>query len=128
MEEQSTIVRVNGPVVFADHMGFAGLGEQVDVGHEKLTGEIIGLDRNIATIQVYEDTTGLKPGEPVAGRGEPLSVWLAPGILRNVYDGIQRPLEKLHEQSGTFLARGLSIAGVDLDRSWPFTPTVKAGV
>ena len=125
--EESTVVRINGPVVSADHMGQAGLGEQVDVGHEKLTGEIIALDRDVATIQVYEDTTGLKPGEPVAARGEPMSVWLGPGILRSIYDGIQRPLDRLREHSGTFLARGLSTPGIDLDRIWAFTPRKKAG-
>ena len=127
MKEESTILRINGPVVFADHMGHAGLGEQVAVGNEELTGEIIALDRDVATIQVYEDTTGLKPGEPVAGRGEPLSVWLGPGILRSIYDGIQRPLDKLHEHSGTFLARGLSTPGIDLDRTWVFTPKKQGG-
>ncbi len=127
MDEQSVIVRVNGPVIFANHMGYAGLGEQVDVGHEKLTGEIISLERDVATIQVYEDTIGIKPGEPVVARGEPLSVWLGPGILRSIYDGIQRPLEKLHEFSGTFLARGLSTPGIDIERSWMFTPTQAVG-
>ncbi|MBN1557738.1 MAG: V-type ATP synthase subunit A [Lentisphaerae bacterium] len=125
--ENSTILRINGPVVFADRMGAAGLGEQVDVGTEKLTGEIIALDNDTATIQVYEDTTGLKPGEPVAARGAPLSAWLGPGILRSVYDGIQRPLDTLREFSGTFLARGLSTPGIDLERTWVFTPQMQAG-
>ncbi|MBN1673381.1 MAG: V-type ATP synthase subunit A [Kiritimatiellae bacterium] len=126
-QEESAILRVNGPVIFADHMGASGLGEQVDVGLERLTGEIISLERDIATVQVYEDTTGLKPGEPVVPRGEPLCAWLGPGILRSVYDGLQRPLEKLREQSGTFLARGLSTAGIDLERTWSFTPARRAG-
>ncbi|NQU38959.1 MAG: V-type ATP synthase subunit A [Lentisphaerae bacterium] len=127
MESQSVILRVNGPVIFADHMGFAGLGEQVDVGNEKLTGEIISLANDVATIQVYEDTTGLKPGEPVVGRGEPLSVWLGPGILRSIYDGIQRPLSKLHDFSGTFLKRGLSTPGIDIEKRWAFTPRRSVG-
>jgi len=126
-EKEPTLLRINGPVVFADGMGRAGLGEQVDVGDEKLTGEIIALDRDVATIQVYEDTRGLKPGEPVAPRGEPMSAWLGPGILRSIYDGIQRPLEKLHEHSGTFLARGLSTPGIDLSHAWSFTPTMTEG-
>jgi V/A-type H+-transporting ATPase subunit A len=127
MESQSVILRVNGPVVFASGMGMAGLGEQVDVGDEKLTGEIIALENDAATIQVYEDTIGLKPGEPVVARGEPLSVWLGPGILRSIYDGIQRPLQKLYEYSGTFLERGLSTPGIDLEKQWSFTPTKQAG-
>lgn len=127
MKAQSVILRVNGPVVFANNMGFAGLGEQVEVGHEKLTGEIIALDRDTATIQVYEDTIGIKPGEPVVSRGEPLSVWLGPGIMRSIYDGIQRPLEKLHEFSGTFLARGLTTPGIDFDHIWVFKPKRKVG-
>ena len=124
---ESVILRVNGPVVFASEMGSAGLGEQVDVGLEKLAGEIIALEDDVATIQVYEDTIGLKPGEPVVACGEPLSVWLGPGILRGIYDGIQRPLQKLYEYSGTFLERGLSTPGIDLDRTWSFTPTKKVG-
>jgi len=108
-------------------MGSAGLGEQVDVGVEKLAGEIILLEDDVATIQVYEDTIGLKPGEPVVACGEPLSVWLGPGILRSIYDGIQRPLQKLYEYSGTFIERGLSTPGIDLERTWAFTPAKKAG-
>jgi len=114
-------------VVFASEMGSAGLGEQVDVGVEKLAGEIILLEDDVATIQVYEDTIGLKPGEPVVACGEPLSVWLGPGILRSIYDGIQRPLQKLYEYSGTFIERGLSTPGIDLERTWAFTPAKKAG-
>ncbi len=124
---ESVILRINGPVVFAGGMGAAGLGEQVDVGVEKLAGEIISLEDDVATIQVYEDTIGLKPGEPVVACGEPLSVWLGPGIVRSIYDGIQRPLQKLYEYSGTFIERGLSTPGIDLERAWAFTPTKKAG-
>lgn len=124
---ESVILRINGPVVFADGMGLAGLGEQVDVGDEKLAGEIIALEDDVATIQVYEDTIGVKPGEPVVARSEPLSVWLGPGIVRSIYDGIQRPLQKLFDYSGTFLERGLSTPGIDLDRTWAFTPTKTIG-
>lgn len=121
-KETSKILRVNGPVVFVDNMSTARLGEQVSVGDEELTGEIIELARDVATVQVYEDTTGLKPGEIVTARGEPMSAWLGPGILRNIYDGIQRPLRKLNEQSGTFLARGLNTPGIDLEQTWSFAP------
>jgi V/A-type H+-transporting ATPase subunit A len=126
--QPSRIVRINGPVVLADGMGQAGLGEQVEVGHEKLTGEIIVLENDVATIQVYEDTVGLKPGEPVVPRGEPLSALLGPGILRSIYDGIQRPLERLHAQAGTFLRRGQQEPGIDLNKLWRFKPSLKPGV
>jgi V/A-type H+-transporting ATPase subunit A len=126
-DARSVIVRVNGPVVHANGMGHVGLGEQVEVGIERLTGEIIVLENDRATIQVYEDTVGLKPGEPVVSRGEPLSAWLGPGILKSVYDGIQRPLERLREQSGTFLSRGMNAPGIDLERKWSFTPLLKPG-
>ena len=123
----SKIVRVNGPVVFVDRMATAGLGDQVEVGEERLTGEIIALEDDVATVQVYEDTIGLKPGEPAATRGEPLSALLGPGMLKNVYDGIQRPLAQLQAQSGTFISRGLDVPGIDLERRWHFTPLVTAG-
>jgi V/A-type H+-transporting ATPase subunit A len=125
--KESVIVRINGPVVMADAMGYASLGDQVKVGHEELTGEIIGLADDVATIQVYENTIGIKPGEPVVTTGVPLSVTLGPGILKSIYDGIQRPLHKLQEQSGRFIGRGLSVPGVDFEAKWQFTPTVKIG-
>jgi len=123
----SRIVRVNGPVVFADRMERAGLGDQVAIGREALTGEIIALANGVATIQVYEDTVGLQPGEPVVARGAPLSALLGPGLLRGVFDGIQRPLESLRAQSGTYISRGLSVPSIDLERRWGFAPTVSAG-
>ncbi len=125
---QSAIIRINGPVVMADAMGFANLGDQVHVGHEKLTGEIIGLENDVATIQVYENTIGIKPGEPVVSLGVPLSVTLGPGILKSIYDGIQRPLHKLQEQSGRFIGRGLTVPGIDTEKKWEFTPVIKTGM
>ncbi len=118
------LVRVNGPVVFAGNMGAANLGDQVEVGKERLTGEIIGLEDDVATIQVYEDTIGLGPGEPVKSKQAPLSVLLGPGILKSIYDGIQRPLEILREKSGTFIGRGLTAPGIDLEKKWLFTPAL----
>ena len=127
-KEQSVIIRINGPVVMANAMGYANLGDQVKVGHEGLTGEIIGLENDVATIQVYENTIGIKPGEPVKTVGMPLSVTLGPGILKSIYDGIQRPLQKLQEQSGRFIGRGLSVPGIDTEKPWQFTPVLKVGV
>ncbi len=124
---ESVIIRINGPVVMADAMGYANLGDQVKVGHEGLTGEIISLENDVATIQVYENTIGIKPGEPVVTLGIPLSVTLGPGILKSIYDGIQRPLHKLEEQSGRFIGRGLTVSGIDVEAKWEFTPVAKVG-
>ncbi len=124
---EGKIIRINGAVVFASGMGNAGLNDQVEVGAEKLTGEIIGLENDIATIQVYEDTIGLKPGEKIVSLNEPLSVVLGPGILKNTYDGLQRPLETLKEKSGTFIRRGVFAPGIDFEKKWSFTPSVEAG-
>jgi len=126
-EDIAVVTRVNGPVVTASGMGRACLGDQVEVGNEKLTGEIITLEHDVATIQVYEDTIGLKPGEPVVSRGEPLSAVLGPGLLKGIYDGIQRPLEKLREQSGVFLGRGLNVPAIDPDSTWDYEPALKPG-
>ena len=109
------LVRVNGPVVFAGNMGSASLGDQVEVGKQRLTGEIIGLEDDVATVQVYEDTIGLGPGEPVRSKHVPLSVLLGPGILKSIYDGIPRPLEILREKSGSFMGRGLTAPGLGLE-------------
>ncbi|MCD6205848.1 MAG: V-type ATP synthase subunit A [Candidatus Marinimicrobia bacterium] len=127
MKHEPKLIRINGPVVFADRMGNASLGNQVEVGREHLTGEIIALENDIATIQVYEDTIGIKPGEPVRVLDEPVSVLLGPGILKSIYDGIQRPLDKLKDKSGTFIKRGLNVPAIDLDREWDFRPVVKTG-
>lgn len=124
---EGKIIRINGAVVFASGMGNAGLNDQVEVGAEKLTGEIIGLENDMATIQVYEDTIGLKPGEEIVSLNEPLSVILGPGILKNTYDGLQRPLETLKEESGTFIRRGVSAPGIDFEKKWPFSPDIEVG-
>jgi len=97
------------------------------VGHEKLMGEVIGLENDDVTIQVYEDTSGVRPGEPVENTGEPLSVELGPGLLRSIYDGIQRPLPVLQEKMGDYIERGVTAPGLDHTKKWDFIPTIKVG-
>ncbi len=118
---------VNGPVVRACKMADFRMLELVMVGEEGLVGEIIELYEDQATIQVYEDTSGLKPGEPVAGSGAPLSVELGPGLIGQTFDGIQRPLERLHEAAGTFIRRGTKAPRLDKERTWAFEPRLSAG-
>ena len=121
------IIRVTGPLVVADDMRGARMYEVVRVGELGLIGEIIRLEGDKAVIQVYEETAGLKPGEPVIGTGASLSVELGPGLLTSIYDGIQRPLEVLREKSGDFIARGLTAPALPRDKRWHFTPAVKVG-
>jgi V/A-type H+-transporting ATPase subunit A len=99
----------------------------VRVGKEKLVGEVIVLDGDLASVQVYEETAGLGPGDPVEGTGEPLSVELGPGLISSIYDGIQRPLEAIQERWGAFIRRGVEAAALDRTARWHFTPTVKKG-
>jgi V/A-type H+-transporting ATPase subunit A len=121
------IVRVNGPIVYARNMSQAGMLEVVEVGNLRLIGEVIRLEDGVATLQVYENTTGLRPGEPVYCTGRPLSVKLGPGLLGNIYDGIQRPLERIKETSGAMIDRGEKPEALDERRRWPFEPTCAEG-
>lgn len=121
------IIRVTGPLVVADDMRGSKMYEVVKVGEMGLIGEIIRLEGNKAIIQVYEETAGIRPGEPVIGTGASLSVELGPGLLTSIYDGIQRPLEILREKSGDFIARGLTAPALPRDKKWHFTPKVKVG-
>jgi len=117
---------VSGPVVTARGVS-PRMYDVVLVGHEKLMGEVIGLEGDDVTIQVYEDTSGVKPGEPVENTGEPLSVELGPGLLTSIYDGIQRPLPVLQDKMGDYIERGVSAPGLDHSKKWDFIPTSKAG-
>jgi V/A-type H+-transporting ATPase subunit A len=119
------IVSVAGPVVKAKGMKGAKMYDLVKVGEEELIGEIIELKEDVATIQVYEDTTGLKPGEPVINTGMPLAVELGPGLLASIYDGIQRPLPKIMEKAGEFITRGMEVEAVNRRKKWEFVPVVK---
>ncbi|HUU48793.1 MAG TPA: V-type ATP synthase subunit A [Nitrosopumilaceae archaeon] len=127
MAAQGRIVWVSGPAVRADGMSDAKMYETVTVGNSKLVGEVIRLTGDVAFIQVYESTSGLKPGEPVIGTGNPLSVLLGPGIIGQIYDGIQRPLKELSKASGSFIGRGITTTPVDMTKNYHFVPTVSIG-
>jgi V/A-type H+-transporting ATPase subunit A len=126
MSDEGTIFRVSGPVVTAIGME-AGMYDVVRVGNEGLMGEVIELHGDKAVIQVYEDTSGIRPGEPVRNTRETLSVALGPGLLTQIYDGIQRPLPTLEEVMGVFITRGVDADAFDLERKWTFEATVAVG-
>ena len=121
------VIRASGPTAVADRMAGARLYDVVYVGKEGLLGEIIRLDGDTAFIQVYEDTIGLAVGDSIEVTGKPLTVELGPGIMGAVLDGIQRPLEKIREQSGHFIARGIKVPAIDRELTWDFVPTIKSG-
>ncbi len=121
------VYMINGPVVKAKEMTGVMMHEVVKVGNLKLTGEVISLENDDVTIEVYEETSGLKPGEPVEGTGELLSVILGPGIIKSVYDGIQRPLNVLRNKSGDFLERGVNADALDMSKEWEVEVLVKEG-
>jgi V/A-type H+-transporting ATPase subunit A len=127
MAAQGKIVWVSGPAVRADGMSDAKMYETVTVGNSKLVGEVIRLTGDVAFIQVYESTSGLKPGEPVVGTGNPLSVLLGPGIIGQIYDGIQRPLKELSKASGSYIGKGITTTPVDMTKQYHFVPTVSVG-
>jgi len=121
------IIKISGPVVVADDMKGSKMFDVVRVGNEGLIGEIIQLKNDKATIQVYEDTTGLKPGENVASTNNPLSVELGPGLLGSIYDGILRPLKSIADKSGDFISRGIEADSLDKHKRYEFKATVKKG-
>ncbi|WMW24423.1 ATP synthase subunit A [Methanolobus sediminis] len=126
MEMKGEIYRVAGPVVTI--MGIKPkMYDVVHVGHEGLMGEVIRIKGDKATVQVYEDTSGIKPGEPVVNTGMSLSVELGPGLLESIYDGIQRPLKVLQEKMGDFISRGVTANGLDREKVWEFKPVVTSG-
>ena len=127
MVAKGKIVWVSGPAVRADGMSSAKMYETVEVGESKLIGEVIRLTGDVAFIQVYESTSGLRPGEPVVGTGQPLSVLLGPGIIGKIYDGIQRPLEEIAKKSGAFISKGIATTPIDLQKKYHFKPTSKTG-
>jgi len=120
------ITRISGPVVNAKDMRGSRMYDVVNVGKEKLIGEIIELNNDVATIQVYEETSGVTPGEPVENTGKPLSVELAPGLIGQIFDGIQRPLTLIKNTSGDFISRGVSVRPIDRKKKWHFKPGVNA--
>lgn len=126
-EQIGIIDRIAGPVVQASNMRGSKLYDVARIGEEKLVGEIIRLTGDLATVQVYESTEGLMPGEPVYLTNAPLSVELGPGLIRQIFDGIQRPLPVIREKSGDFIARGIEIPGLDHKKMWDFEPSIKVG-
>ena len=127
-ESGGVIIKVAGPLVKARGMSEAKMYEVVKVSREKLLGEIIELEGDTASIQVYEETAGIGPGEPVLLTGKTMSVELAPGLLESIYDGIQRPLKVIETQSKShFIARGIEASGIDRDKKWKFSPTKNKG-
>lgn len=122
-----TIVKVTGPLVVAEGMKEANMFDVVRVSDQRLIGEIIEMRDDRASIQVYEETSGLGPGEPVYSTGAPLSVELGPGLIEQMFDGIQRPLEKMREMVGSNITRGIEVNSLDREKKWKFVPTVKKG-
>jgi V/A-type H+-transporting ATPase subunit A len=125
-EDEGRITNVSGPVVESKGLD-ARMNDVVRVGEEELMGEVIEIEGDVTTVQVYEETSGISPGEPVVTTGAPLSVELGPGILDSIYDGVQRPLDILEEEMGDFLDRGVDAPGIDLEKEWDFTPEVEEG-
>ena len=126
-ETKGYIFGINGPVVKVKGSDSFGMQEMVYVGENRLIGEVIGVKEDTTVVQVYEETTGLKVGEPVVGYGRPLSVTLAPGILCNIFDGIERPLKEIREISGVFIEKGLKINALDENKKWTVTMLASVG-
>lgn len=127
MERTGKIYGINGPVItIKGDVGFS-MGEMVYAGKERLIGEVISLTKEFTTIQVYEETSGMKPGEIITGTGATLSVTLAPGILNNIFDGIERPLSEVAKVSGDFISRGFAVDSLDVHKEWDTTMVVKKG-
>lgn len=127
MPNSFEVIWISGPVVKASGGSALSMYEVVEVGGEHLIGEVIELAGETATIQVYEDTSGLRPGEPVVGHGAPLSVEIGPGLVGQIFDGIQRPLTALQQAQGSFISRGLAVPPLDRERPWSFTPRLERG-
>ena len=121
------ILKVNGPIIRAQLTDMLRMMELVEVSEYHLVGEVLSIQGDFATIQVYEDTSGVKPGDLIYSTGLPLSVELGPGIIGNVFDGIQRPLEEIAKRSGIYIGRGINIPSLDREKKWHFVPTVSAG-
>lgn len=125
--ENNVIYGINGPVVTVKGPTELEMMEMVHVGNENLVGEIIGVSDEVTTVQVYEETTGLKPGDPITGTGAPMNVLLGPGIIDNIFDGIERPLKAIEEQSGAFISRGSQVSSLDSEKLWSVTMRAKVG-
>ncbi|QQG48100.1 MAG: V-type ATP synthase subunit A [archaeon] len=127
MPVKGKIVWISGPAVKASGMAASKMYEVTQVGEEKLVGEVIKLTGDIAFVQVYESTSGLRPGEPVLGTGQPLSTTLGPGMVGTIYDGLQRPLDVIAKKAGAFITRGVTANSIPFDKEWEFVPSIKKG-
>ena len=124
---EGTVSSINGPVVKGFGMGSFKAHEMVTVGQQKLIGEVVSIEGDVATVQVYEETEGLKAGEPVYSTGTPLSVTLGPGMIGNIFDGIQRPLERIQDTDGDFIPEGIGLLTLDMKKKWNVSIKVKPG-
>ena len=124
---ENIIHGINGPVVTVKNTKDFSMMEMVYVGNDRLVGEVIRITKSHTIIQVYEVTTGLRPGEPIFGTDGPLALTLGPGIISNIFDGIERPLRDIEEQSGAFIKRGSMLDSLDIAKLWDVTLTVKVG-
>lgn len=127
MSKTGIIYGINGPVVYLKGDSGFQMSEMVYVGEQKLVGEVIALKKGTTTVQVFEETTGLKPGAEVTSADGPISVTLGPGILNNIFDGIQRPLSEIARQSGKYISRGVNVPSLDTERLWDVKLTVSEG-
>ena len=127
MSITGAIYGINGPVVYLKDQPNFRMGEMVYVGEENLVGEVINLNKDITTIQVFEETTGLKPGDIVTSTGDAISVTLGPGILNNIFDGVQRPLSEIAKESGKYISRGVSVESLDVKKKWDVTIKIAKG-
>ena len=125
--QEKEIISVNGPVIMAMGDGDFAMHDMVYVGESRLIGEVIKLISSVAVVQVYEETTGIRIGEKVIGTGEPLSIELGPGLIGNVFDGIERPLKKLQETTGFFIGKGVNVSPIDEEKVWHFVPIMHKG-
>ncbi len=125
--KEPIIMRVSGPLVVAKNCAGAKMYDVVAVSEKKLIGEIVELRQDLAFIQVYEETSGIGPGEPVYLSGQPLSVELGPGLIGSIYDGIQRPLDLIRDKTGDFISRGISLPGLNRQKRWHLQPLAKVG-
>src|SRR5512146_2520106 len=126
-EQVGTITWISGPVVRARGSRKGGMLELVEVGEERLVGEVIGLRGDTMTVQVYEETSGMQTGAPIYGTGLPLSVELGPGLIQSIYDGVQRPLPLIEQAMGSFISRGARFDPISREKKWKYTPKVKVG-
>ena len=127
MSKEAKIIKINGPVVVGKPMGDFSMREMVQVGNKKLIGEVIAIHGDEGTVQVYEETEGLMRDEAIVTTGGPLSVRLGPGLLGNMFDGIERPLNRINEKYGNFIPEGIGMMNLDLEKPWAFEPVVKVG-